>query len=665
MSITAPVICTIANTAYLPQVRCLKDSFLKHHPEGKVFLLLVDKPEIGLEIILQKEGFTTIELEALGEPEINSMVVRYNLFELCNALKPFLLEYLLKTYDYEKLCYFDGDIYIYDSLNQEVWDKLDEFAIVLTPHEHELPKNSLLTGQKLYWLELAIRQRGIYNGGFMGVSRHPDAQKFLHWWKSRLVNFGYYKLEEGMNCDQAWLDFVPSFGLNVCINRHPGLNVGFWNLHQRYIEHENGRYKVNGMPLNFFHFSGYSTERPDLITKHNTDFTFENRPDLKSLFEHYHHHLKAANFKNKIQHKLKETENQLEPSIKIVQEFTSANSPRVSVVMPVYNGAHFIQEALESVFKQTYKNCEIIVIDDGSKDDTRSVLEPFFNRIRYIYQNNQGVSSARNRGIQEARGEFIAFLDADDFFFLPTKLEEQVACFDRDSSLGIVHSGWRKVNSAGEKIADVEMWKKAPNLDLETWLMWQPVLPSAMMFRREWLQRVGGFNTRFSHSEDVDLVLRLTSIGCQSYWLKKVTVAYRQHETSASIQSEKKALLINEILENFFASPHLPPSVTQLEKQVRYSTLVWQAWNLYDTGNFVLMAEFLKKSLQYSSSSTTETMASWMNAFNNFYEERGIYNINTASLCNLPEWQQLVRSLVVKTPPQLRAMMAVRAENYQ
>ena len=86
----------------------------------------------------------------------------------------------------------------------------------------------------------------------------------------------------------------------------------------------------------------------------------------------------------------------------------------VSVIIPTYNRAAYIVEALESVFAQTYGDCEIIVVDDGSTDDTKAVLQSHMARIRYIYQENAGVSVARNTGISAATGEWIAFLDSDD-----------------------------------------------------------------------------------------------------------------------------------------------------------------------------------------------------------------------------------------------------------
>ena len=97
----------------------------------------------------------------------------------------------------------------------------------------------------------------------------------------------------------------------------------------------------------------------------------------------------------------------------------------VSVIIPTYNRAKYITSAIDSVLSQTYNNIEIIVVDDGSNDSTREVLYRYGNKIRYVYQENLGVSAARNRGIELSKGEWIAFLDSDDVWF-PKKLSVQM-----------------------------------------------------------------------------------------------------------------------------------------------------------------------------------------------------------------------------------------------
>ena len=113
------------------------------------------------------------------------------------------------------------------------------------------------------------------------------------------------------------------------------------------------------------------------------------------------------------------------------------NAPRVSVVIPTYNRARFIGEAIDSVLAQTFTDYEIIVVDDGSTDKTLEALHPYRDRIRYVVKNNQGPAGARNRGVQESRGALVAFLDSDDLW-LPEKLALQTARLDRRPELAMV-----------------------------------------------------------------------------------------------------------------------------------------------------------------------------------------------------------------------------------
>ena len=105
------------------------------------------------------------------------------------------------------------------------------------------------------------------------------------------------------------------------------------------------------------------------------------------------------------------------------------DTPLVSVIIPVYNSAKYIQKAIDSVLDQTYSNYEIIVVDDGSTDETRQKLQSYQNKIRYVFQENQGSATARNTGIKLAKGDLVAFLDSDDFWSMPEKLDRQGACF--------------------------------------------------------------------------------------------------------------------------------------------------------------------------------------------------------------------------------------------
>lgn len=188
----------------------------------------------------------------------------------------------------------------------------------------------------------------------------------------------------------------------------------------------------------------------------------------------------------------------------------SSRVPLISVIIPTFNNAQFIEEAVQSVLGQSYRNLEIIVVDDGSTDNTRDVLRKYKNDITYLSQNNRGPSSARNYGARTARADHIAFLDADDVWF-PEKLEAQMELMFRNPTVGWVGCGAYTTDSAGriekqyipakyqtrqEFLKDLQSRKLSFN-------------PSIVLVKRECMDRVGGFNDALHYGEDWDLWLRI------------------------------------------------------------------------------------------------------------------------------------------------------------
>lgn len=321
--------------------------------------------------------------------------------------------------------------------------------------------------------------------------------------------------------------------------------------------------------------------------------------------------------------------------------------PTVSVIIPAYNCDRYIVQAIESILQQESCSYETIVIDDGSTDSTEEVLQPYGDRIRYIKQENQGVAAARNHGIEIANGSFVAFLDADDYF-LPHKLARQAEILLKRPDLGIVHSGWQRVDPQGNKLLDVCPWIQIPELDLENWLRWKPVLPSAMMFRREWLQYVGGFDVRFPPAEDTNLVLKLALKGCRTAWLREITVCYRQHESSAMHKGLPQARSLMAVTNDFFVQPNIPPKVRLMEQSVRHGTLVWLAWYLHYTGHPTEMRQYLQQAWDYRPHSGIKILVTWIESFAEFARNWGVeFNVN--GLTSSQEWQELVQWLLKKT----------------
>jgi glycosyltransferase involved in cell wall biosynthesis len=187
----------------------------------------------------------------------------------------------------------------------------------------------------------------------------------------------------------------------------------------------------------------------------------------------------------------------------------AADRPLVSVVIPAYNREQTILRAVGSVLSQDYAKLEVIVVDDGSSDNTSAVVEGIADpRVRLVVQANAGVSAARNRGIAEARGELVAFLDSDDEW-LPGKLSAQVALFRYGGPrLGLVYSGFEQVGADGRP----ELHEARHRGWIYRDLLARNVVTgcgSTAVFRREALAVVGGFDTGVPANEDYDLVLRV------------------------------------------------------------------------------------------------------------------------------------------------------------
>lgn len=290
------------------------------------------------------------------------------------------------------------------------------------------------------------------------------------------------------------------------------------------------------------------------------------------------------------------------------------SNPLVSVIIPTYNNAAFIVQAVRSVLSQSYPHVEIIVIDDGSTDDTAVSLQPLMSCIHYHYQENQGVSAARNTGISLANGRYIAFLDGDDQY-LPDKLEKQVALLEAHPEAGCCHSGWVMVSEAADGTMSetaVLPWHDAPQLTLEAWLLWKPVFLGAMLFRWEWLVLAGGFDPTLPQAEDVDLLLRLAVQGCQTIWYKAVTVLYRQHGSSTMRNGHVQAECINRVMANFFARKDLPAAAQNIALDVRYYTHMWTVWQLMRTGYTDEIVPFLVQSRAFRLKLWRQTLQDWI-----------------------------------------------------
>lgn len=206
--------------------------------------------------------------------------------------------------------------------------------------------------------------------------------------------------------------------------------------------------------------------------------------------------------------------------------------PMVSVVIPTYKHRDFVLESIASVQAQTFTDWELIVVNDGSPDDTHELLQPLAEagRIRYIRQENQGQSTARNRGLAEAAGVYLAFLDDDDIW--PSdKLAWQVAELQQHPEYGIVAGTYRELGAGAEIFKPVDAPKTIRHEEMFTGC--PCISPGQYLVRRELLEQIGGFDPNLWGTDDYDLLLR-ASRQTTVYLDKRLALFYRVHAGNAS-----------------------------------------------------------------------------------------------------------------------------------
>jgi len=228
--------------------------------------------------------------------------------------------------------------------------------------------------------------------------------------------------------------------------------------------------------------------------------------------------------------------------------------PLVSVIIPTYNRAAYLQKALQSVKEQTYQSLEIIVIDDGSTDDTGEMLKNYEGQLRYFYQENRGISGARNAGIKRARGEFIAFLDSDDYW-LPDKTVQQLALFKQHPEYALVAARCASIRLDGSYRE-----KNRPGKSgwvLEDLFKANFIRTSAAMIKQECFENIGLFDEELRECEEYDLWLRIAAqypVG----FINKSLAVYVDNPDGASTDSLTGRLYRLRVLEKQYLQDNIP-----------------------------------------------------------------------------------------------------------
>lgn len=271
----------------------------------------------------------------------------------------------------------------------------------------------------------------------------------------------------------------------------------------------------------------------------------------------------------------------------------------VSVVVPSYNCASLLPKAIESVLNQTFKDLEVIVVNDGSKDDTDEVVKPYLPYIRYVHQANKGLPGARNTAIRLAKGDFLALLDADDSW-LPQKLERQMPLFN-NPEVGIVYSDFA-VHYADGRFLDSYLKDRplaSEGYVIENYLRSRFLFPSTMVLRTKAVQACGLFDEEMVAAEDIELFAKI----CLRWKVARVpevlmlrTEGTQNITANGSKMSDYTILAFEKILtqENSLAAP--VRKILHRELALQHW---WRGYALYKSGEQQKARTDLLSSMRY------------------------------------------------------------------
>ncbi|MDE2119649.1 MAG: glycosyltransferase [Betaproteobacteria bacterium] len=265
------------------------------------------------------------------------------------------------------------------------------------------------------------------------------------------------------------------------------------------------------------------------------------------------------------------------------------NSPLVSVVMPVYNGAKYVAAAIESALAQTYENLELIIVNDGSPDNSAAVIQPFLadRRVKYIEQPNEGVAGARNTALGLAGGEFIAFIDQDDLW-MPDKLERQTAYLSTHPAVALVHGYQAYIDASGMHLENPKDWVAPLSGNCFSELFNRNrIAVLTVLLRKGCLAEVGTFNKSLAGADDYELWLRLAR-RYRFGFIPEVLACYRIHGDNVSHDRFKMTLRELQSLESVLAAD--PAALKALDgRMVRrrlfrlhHDAGAWHLWHEQD-----------------------------------------------------------------------------------
>jgi glycosyltransferase involved in cell wall biosynthesis len=259
-------------------------------------------------------------------------------------------------------------------------------------------------------------------------------------------------------------------------------------------------------------------------------------------------------------------------------------SPLISVIIPTKNRGQFIADAIQSVLTQTWRELELIIVDDGSTDNTRDIVASFGDpRLNYSWQETAGRSMARNNGASRAQGKFLAFLDSDDAY-LQNTLELHLTAMNRLPKPGMVIGGYEYTDEKGCSLGVRRPWLSDGDLGPKGWLFDCYATPSSILLDRAWFERAGGFDQNFEIAEDWDLGLRLANAGCPMRWTSAIVYRYRIHGDNSIRNVTARKADAERVIDKFFSSPDLTSELRSIEPQAKAWVALIAAGRYYAAG---------------------------------------------------------------------------------
>lgn len=246
--------------------------------------------------------------------------------------------------------------------------------------------------------------------------------------------------------------------------------------------------------------------------------------------------------------------------------------PLVSVIIPTYNHAKYVCRAINSVLEQTYKNYEIIVVDDGSTDDTREVLEPYMDKIKYIYQENKGLAASRNTGIRAAKGDCLQFLDADDII-LPQGLDIQVKFLKTHPDVDVVACRNRRVDAAGRLLLEQRRYVKK-RIMFKDLVLTNRFAVNGLLLRRKCFTSAGFFDESLKSCEDWDMWLRIAAQNHRFLAHNHVLAQCYHYPSTMSQNASRMCDNRLTVLNKVFANPDLDEEIFPLKKRAYIIALI-------------------------------------------------------------------------------------------